>query len=189
MADFAEWPTLQQGRILLLVMKCRTSLAFASTALTSKAGDDGHSIRFICSFFRQLGHRRIIMRSDGEPALKLLLENAVTATPSLEAVMKNSAPGDAAQNGTAERAVGEIKAHCRVLLADLVSRYPLLDAAHVLLPWIPRHVGNCLTRYRVLEDGRTAHWRLTGRRFARPAIRFGEVVHFVATGSRHGSGA
>ena len=130
-----------------------------------------------------------MMRSDGEPALKSLLENAIAATPGLEATHRNSPPGDPAANGLAERAVAEVKAHCRVLVADLQTRYPLLTAASPLLAWVARHAANCISRYRTLDDGRTAHWRITGRRFARSVTRFGEVVNFVATGPRKGQGS
>ena len=179
-ADFCEFP---RNGCLKMVFKDRASCAFGASTVTDLTADSRHSIRFVKAFFQQLCHRRILLKSDGEPALCALLRNAVAATAGLECVQRNSAPGDPASNGAAERAVSEVKAHLRVLLADLLSRYPDMDGGSPLLPWMPRHVGTCLTRFRILGDGRTAHWRLCGRRFNRPVVRFGEVVDFISTGS------
>ena len=92
-----------------------------------------------------LGYRRIIIRSDGEPALLSTLREAVAATSGLEAMFRTSPPDDPQANGAAERAVQEVKAHSKVLVADLRGKYPGIDmkahASHgfrgMLLPPFP----------------------------------------------------
>ena len=121
-ADFAEirnpWGSVHR----ILVCKCRSSCSFAATSLDNGLADNPASIRFLKGWLEYLGHRGILMKTDGEPALKSLMANGVAAVPGLEATPRVSPPGDAAANGLAERAVSEIKSHCRVLFDDCPHR-------------------------------------------------------------------
>ena len=43
------------------------------------------------------------------------------------------------------------------------------------MSWIPRHAANCVSRYRIMDDGRTPDWK-------RPVVEFGESVYFRPVG-------
>ena len=45
-----------------------------------------------------------------------------------------------------------------------------------ILAWMPRHAANMLTRLGQYSDGRTAVQRLTGRKWGRPMLIFGEQI-------------
>ena len=61
-----------------------------------------------------------------------------------------------------------------------------MEGNHPLVAWIARHQAQLLTRFRIYDDGKTAVERLTGRRWGRSALMFGERVLFVLARSREG---
>ena len=50
------------------------------------------------------------------------------------------------------------------------------------MSWIPRHAANCVSRYRIMDDGRTPDQRRCGKTWKRPVVEFGESVHFRPVG-------
>ena len=46
------------------------------------------------------------------------------------------------------------------------------------MTWLVQHAADCLSKYQVGEDGKTAHERLKGKPFSRPVVEFGEKVHY-----------
>ena len=53
------------------------------------------------------------------------------------------------------------------------------------MSWIPRHAANCMSRYRIMDDGRTPDQRRCGRTWKRPVVEFGESVHFRPVGENN----
>ena len=48
-------------------------------------------------------------------------------------------------------------------------------------PWIwriPRRAANCVSKYRIMDGGRTPDQRRCGKTWKRPVVEFGESVHF-----------
>ena len=54
-----------------------------------------------------------------------------------------------------------------------------------LMSWIPRHAANCVSRYRIMDDGRTPDQRRCGETWKRPVVEFGESVHFRPVGENN----
>ena len=81
--------------------------------------------------------------------------------------------------GLAEVCVREIKAQTRVSRSQLGSR---IDEKDPLMSWIPRHAANCVSRYRIMDDGRTPDQRRCGKTWKRAVVEFGESVHFRPVG-------
>ena len=59
-------------------------------------------------------HHKILVRSDGEPAIKDLLNRVSGLRPS-ETILENSPPGDSKANGRGERAVRSIEKQTRII--------------------------------------------------------------------------
>ena len=59
---------------------------------------------------------------------------------------------------------------------DRGSTWFFIDAKSCLIAWIPRHSANLMTRFKQYSDGKTAIQRLTGRRWGRPMVVFGERI-------------
>ena len=53
------------------------------------------------------------------------------------------------------------------------------------MSWIPRHAANCVSRYKIMDDGRTPDQRRCGKTWERPVVEFGESVHFRTVGENN----
>ena len=53
------------------------------------------------------------------------------------------------------------------------------------MSWIPRHAANCVSRYRIMDDGRTPDQRRCGKTWKRPVVELGESVHFRPVGENN----
>ena len=53
------------------------------------------------------------------------------------------------------------------------------------MSWTPRHAANCVSRYRLMDDGRTPDQRRCGKTWKRPVVEFGESVHFRPVGENN----
>ena len=69
----------------------------------------------------KLGYQEIILKSDGEPAIKAVQEE-VKRRRTANTILENSARGDSRANGAAERAVKAVSEQVRVLRAGLQAR-------------------------------------------------------------------
>ena len=126
----------------------------------------------------KLGCKEIILKSDGEPALKSVQEE-VKRRRNDPTILENSAPGDSRANGAAERAVQALGEHVRVLRAGLQRRLDMvIRGSHPVMTWLVQHAADCSSKYQVREDGKTGYERLKGKSFSRPSVEFGEKVRF-----------
>ena len=60
-----------------------------------------------------------------------------------------------------------------------------IDEKDPLMSWIPRHAANCVSRYRIMYDGRTLDQRRCGKTWKRPVVEFGESVHCRPVGENN----
>ena len=58
---------------------------------------------------------RVVLRSDGEPAIKDLMSEVARARGDAETAIENTAPGDSRANGYAERAVRSVEEQVRAI--------------------------------------------------------------------------
>ena len=104
------------------------------------------------------------MRSDNERSLLSLIERVTCNLTGVELVLMTSPEGDHQANGLAEVGVREIKARTRILRSQLEQRLgSRIDPKDPLMSWIPQHAANCVSRYRLVADGRTPDplWDIT----------------------------
>ena len=158
-----------------IVVKDRKSNAYFSTSLDSKTSQ--YAVAFVAGAILELGYKRILMKSDNEPSIKRLKERVSKCLPGVECVPKEAPVGDSRANGSAENAVKQVKGQFGTLKTSTEDRYGCkIDAKSCLIAWIPRHCANLMTRFKQYSDGRTAIQRLTGRRWGRPMVVFGERI-------------
>ena len=60
-----------------------------------------------------------------------------------------------------------------------------IDEKDPLMSWIQRHAANCVSRYRIMDYGRTPDQRRCGKTWKRPVVEFGESVHFRPVGENN----
>ena len=124
------------------------------------------------------GYPRVVVRSDGEPAL-LAQVRAARATTMVadvplqsahEQVSKEQSPG----NGLAERAVKELKAKIRTLRhsTDMGFGRQILET-HDCLAWLVTHAGATINWFQPALDGKTQYDLRVGRKFRRPVAPWG----------------
>ena len=112
----------------------------------------------------QLGYRRVIFRSDNEPAILAFLRR-VRETWTGEVVPETSTEHDPQSNGAAEASVGIIKALVRTQKIALQQRIGCeVVAGHPLIGWMVRYAGSTYRRFKVGADGKTPYERSVGRR-------------------------
>ena len=129
-----------------------------------------------------LGHTKVVLKSDNEPAiLKLLIESLrELRVNGLEKVMSENSPEyDPQANGSAEVGVqivkGMMKTHRSSLEEELGHRVP---ARHPLMAWLVRHAANIATWTVKGPDGKTAYERTRSKPFTTRLLRFGETCSY-----------
>ena len=111
---------------------------------------------FLTAFIKSLGFKRILERSDNDRSLLSLIERVTSNLTGVELVLMTSPEGDHQANGLAEVGLREIKAQMRILRSQLEQRLgSRIDEKDPLMSWIPRHAAKCVSRYRIMDDGRT----------------------------------
>ena len=182
--DYGFMGHRRENCLTLLVGKDRRTGSLMCSAIPRK-GACTYARAFAIGWLLSLGYKRLVVKSDNEHGLLSLLRDVVADAVGVECIPKTSPEGDSAANGLAEGAVREVKAQVRVLRSQLEQRLgERLPEDEPVLAWLPRHAANVLSRFRVLEDGRTAEQRRTGRRWRRPTLEFGETCLFYPTGAR-----
>eukprot|EP00971_Amphidinium_carterae_P343376 6483103-Amphidinium_carterae.1 len=168
-----------------VVLKDRKSDAYFSTCLDVKGST--YAIAFIAGAVQWLGYKRVVMKSDGEPSIVSLKKKAIESLPGVECVPKEAPVGDSRAQGAAENAVKQLKGMIRTLKTATEERYMCsIGANNCLLAWMPRHCADLLTRFRRYADGRTAVQRLTGRKWGRPSVVFGENIMIKVASAKPG---
>ena len=155
---------------ILCVMCRNSSTGCLGATVVDRKGASDYASSFLTAFIQSLGFKRILVRSDNERSLLSLIERVMNNLTGVELVQMTSPEGDHAAYGLAEVGVREIKAQTRILRSQWEQRLGnRIDEKDPLMSWIPRHASNCVSRYNLIDDGKT--WK-------RPVVEFGESVHF-----------
>jgi hypothetical protein len=121
-----------------------------------------------------LGHSKVILKSDQEPAL-LSLKDAGKSETRINLVLEESPEYESRSNGEVERAIQTIKGQFRTMKDRLESRYnQRIGDEHPCIPWLMAHASDTVNRYCVYKDGRTAFENWKGRRFNGQYREFGK---------------
>ena len=127
-----------------------TKTIFADAVEMKGRGLDG-TVRRVVENLAKLGHKKVILRSDQEPAI-LDIINGVVETRQDPTIPQNSPVGESKSNGFVERAVRSAKDQLRILrLARLVP------PNHPMRTWIVQHAGDLVSKYQINRDGKTAY--------------------------------
>ena len=165
----------------VLVARLYPAKAILATVCPSK-GVDEHVISRVTNFIRDSGYLKLIYRSDQEPALRALLEQAFKKASDLQleqAVPEASAVGESQSNGRAESSVLRIQDLVRTYKCALESRMEAkLPCDHPTFYWLVEHASSVYNRYVCTDDGSTPYQNLHGQRYRGKTVEFGERVFY-----------
>ena len=100
-------------------------------------------------------------------------------------LLEESPVGESQSNGTVERAVQDVQGMTRVIKEGLEEKLgERITTEHNLVPWLVKHAAQLVTRYRIREDGKTAHEKIRGKKFRRETAEFGECVWYLKPGTK-----
>ena len=164
----------------VLVVRDRQSKGIWSHPVPSKGVSHPYPAKALMTDLDFMGYKRIIMKSDQEPAITALVE-AVKHGWHGEIVPEASPKGESKSNGEVERAVQSMHGLARTI-KDYVEQQSgvTLDSKHPLLAWLIEHCSNLLLILHKGEphDGHTAYMRLKGKPWRVEMPGFGEVVDY-----------
>ena len=170
---------------VLVAKDSKTKTVFAHAVPCKGSDDDGYAIARVTEDIAWLGHQRLILKADNEPAiLKLLKDSLKTArveVEDLEQVMDEQAVKyDSKSNGDAENAVKQVTKQLRTLKLCLEQRISKkIPTAHPVMTWLVEHAAWVLNTRIAGEDGITAYHRTKGKSYAKRSVAFGEYVMYM----------
>ena len=166
----------EEGLPHLQVRDSHTGMSWASPVPAK--GNETFAVNFMLGVLDEVGYKRLILKSDNEPAIKAL-KDAVKAASQVDVILEESKTGDSQSNGLAEVAVRESKRQCRAMKSALQEHLGVeIGEKHPILSWLARHGNFLISRYRVGQDGKTGYEKLKGKKWRRPVVTFGERVWF-----------
>ena len=142
-----EFVPLQGEDVLkvLVAYDSATGSLFAHAVPRKGPDEQGYIVDQIVADVLWLGHAKVVIRTDNEPAiLKLVLEalKALKVAGVDQASSEGSVPYDPQTNGAAESAVGSVKGMMRTLQLGLEKRVSArIPAGHPVLAWMVRHAA------------------------------------------------
>ena len=169
--DYCFFGRDREDVLPILCVKCRNnSTGCVGATVVDRKGASDYASSFLTA-----------LRS-----LLSLIERGMHTLTGVELVQMTSPEGNHRANGLAEVGVREIKAQTRILRSQLEQRLSKrMDEKDPLMSWIPRHAANCVSSYKLMDDGRTPDQRRCGKTWKRPVVEFGESVHFRHVGKNN----
>ena len=137
---------------------------------------------------RKMGYfGRVVVRSDGEPAIKDLMVELARARGDAETAIENTAPGDSRSNGYAERAVRSVEEQVRAIkLGYEQNTGREVEVKSVGMDWIVEHAVDILNKCVVGHDGKTAYERIKMEKYHGQLYEFGESIMSKVPGKPEG---
>lgn len=141
-----------------------------------KKGKEAFAIKVLAKDISLLGYPKVILKSDGEPAI-VALKDAVKLEVGIEVIKEESPAGDHQANGHVEAAVRHVQGQFRTMRSALEGRLgSKAKEGWDVIPWLVSHAAATINRRRVGEDGMTAFRRWEGKDFRTNVAEFGESV-------------
>ena len=154
----------KKGKIIkCLIVRCsRTKAVFAHQVPVKGVDEDKHVVNLVCKDIEWLGHTKVILKCDNEPAIKKLVEHSLRAlrmeVKDLESITKEHPERYESQsNGMVEVGIKILRGHFRTLKSCLERRIgATIPVGHPVMAWLLGHC--CLIINAVVrgEDGLTA---------------------------------
>ena len=170
-----------QGVLPMLAVKSHESRMTFAHVVERKGPVDSTTRRLVADL-DWLGLRRLVFKSDQEPAILALKQAVRESMPTVEFVMEESPVEEHQSNGTIEVTVREIQKQVRVMKSALEERMKCeVPSRHPILAFFVENVGRLMSTYQVGREGRTAYELHADKPYCSQFVEFGERVYFMPT--------
>ena len=174
----------------VLVTRDRRSAGICAHVVPKKGVGGGFAVKQYLRDVKKFGyHHKIMIRSDGEPAIRDLLDR-VSSLRASETILEATPSGDSKANGRAERAVQAIEKQTRVLKLSVERHFGVFSVKHACFPWLVMHGADVLTKFVIGSgegaDGLTAYERIKGRAYSGTMFEFGQCILFKVSAKVQG---
>ncbi len=180
---------LLEGRLIkCLIVRCHeTKMIFVHVVPCKGVDADGLVVEVLKSDLAWLGHVKLILKSDNEPALKNLIERAMLSLR-IEKIVDNvssehSTAHDSQANGGTEIGVRLVRDQFRSMRSCIEGRLGrTLPATHPVTAWMLEHAAFLRNILAIGDDGLTAWNRARGRDHGLDLYEFGETILYKLPG-------
>ena len=194
---------LEEARTEQKIMKCiavrcyESKAVFAHNVPVKGRDEDNYVAGLIATDVEFMGHTKLILKTDNEPALLALATAALLniridaqkdESPVRSVSMEHSAEHESQSNGGTECGIRAVRGVFRTIKLCLEERIgQKIPPTHPLVAWLVEHAALLLNAMQVGEDGNTAWARLRGRDFGQKLLGFCEAVMYKQppTGPQH----
>ena len=111
------------------------------------------AIKRLSSEIGKLGHKEVVLKSDGEPAIVALKQRVKQERPE-RIVLEESPVKESQANGAIENAIRQVQGQIRATKDCLESRLGAkITGEDTIFPWLVSHAAAKINRYHEGEDG------------------------------------
>ena len=125
--------------------------------IVKEKGINPYSVKKLSNILSGTGYRRVILKSDQEPAVMSLKEAVKREIDiEVEVAFEESPVGEHQSNGEIENAVNRIRGQIRVTKDALETSFgKKIGREHPILPWLISHTVENISSFQVGSDGKT----------------------------------
>ena len=162
--------------VTAIVMRAKKTGMTAAHVCTVKGPEDKWIIKKLVEATENWGYTKIILKTDGEPALVRVAEEVKKAR-SHETIPQSPPAYDPAANGAAEHAVQDVMGQIRAIKIGLEQRTKTkISTNGPVVQWIVEHSTTTINIGLVGHDGKVPRQRMLGKTSAKPILEIGEQV-------------
>ena len=189
--DFSE-EELKHAVTVIVVFCGATKSPFMHVVEAKGSSMDTFAAELIVDDIAFLGHTRVVLRSDNEPALVQVVGNALKGLRIKQldsAAPEGSVPHDPQTNGSAEVVVRNLKCQVRAMhltLDRFLEKH--VPVTHPLIAWLVEHAAFVRLTGVIGRDGKTAYSRIRGTEHGMKLPFFGERVRYKCRSREGGVG-
>ena len=166
-------------KLPILVVRDRWTRNIWAYACPSKGTEHPYSGKAVLGALNKFGYRKMILKTDQEPAIKKLAQEIKNGCPS-EIILENSQKYVSQSNGEAERAVQSVQGMIRTLKEHVEYKAQMkIPSTHPSLAWLVEYAAILMNLYQIGEDGLTPYQRRRGDRWNAALPQFAEKVKYL----------
>ena len=176
--DYNHFCDAEDGakEVTTLVTKDRTTGMIWQNRCEKKGPGDKWIVDKQIKNLELLGRANLALKSDGEPSI-VALQSKLIGMREGQTVPRNPPAYNPESNGPIEKGVQDADGQTRCTKLALEARLGTkVRSSSPIMEWGMQHACFIVTRFAACHDGKTPWERLTGRRWNRPLVEFGEQV-------------